>query len=311
MSQNKEVNRLITMDNKIKEFENYRGLLLALAYRMMGSLSEAEDVVQDVAIKWIECDTAKIKSTKAWLIKVCSNQALDYLKKSYKKREVYSGTWLPEIIPDTLMTWESDLDKRESLNTSFLILLENLSPIERAVFILRKVFDYSSLEVCDFLDITDSNTRKIHQRACKKIDEDKRKYLSPSNQSLDILKDFFMHACNGSSEDIKELLSHESEFWSDGGGKASAINKIIVDKEFTANFFAKLFKRLSSDIAYRFEYQLVNHQPGCVLSKKNDEQLWEVETIFSFEVENQSITRIYAQRNPDKLSIMKYHLQSA
>jgi RNA polymerase sigma-70 factor (ECF subfamily) len=120
---------------------------------MMGSLTEAEDIVQDVAIKWLENDNTRLQNPKAWLIRVCSNQALDYLKKSYRKREAYKGTWLPEIIPDSLMTWELKLDKGDSLNTSFLILLENLSPTERVVFLLRKVFDYSSLEVSNFLEI--------------------------------------------------------------------------------------------------------------------------------------------------------------
>jgi len=310
LSQIDDIIRLVYMENKSEIFESYRGPLLSLSYRMLGSLSEAEDVVQDVAISWLEQDASELRNPKSWLIRVCTNKAIDYLKKAYKKREVYSGTWLPDAIPDSLITWETDLERKESLSTSFLILLENLSPKERAVYILRKVFEYSSSETSCFLEISDSSCRKIHERACKKIDERENKYSKNHEKSFELLEEFFSLACSGSKEEITDILHSESEFWSDGGGKASAVSRILYEPVAISVFFANVFSKLPIDSKeYKLEYVFVNSSPGIVLSKIDINLLWNIETIFTFEVKEDRIARIYAQRNPDKLSILNYHLK--
>ena len=293
------------MINKDIEFQQHRSLLIALTYRMTGSFAEAEEIVQDTAIEWLKCDPGKVQNPKAWLMKVCTNKAIDSLKKAYKKREVYTGTWLPEVLPDSLISWGNEIEHKESLHTSFLILLENLKPKERAVFILKEVFEYSFKEIADFTQLTDIYCRKIYQRANDKIKNQKTTFDPKDEGSLVVLKRLFKFACAGSEEGIRDLLSPDSEFWSDGGGKVSAVRTVFYDPQRIARFFANIFKTLSNkNVVYTYEYVFINGLPGLVLSKQSEKGLWDLETLFCFEFSNKKIARIYAQRNPDKLKVM-------
>lgn len=240
-----------------------------------------------------------------------TNRAIDSLKKAYKKREVYSGTWLPEVLPDSLINWDNELEKKESLRTSFLILLENLSPKERAVYILREVFEYHYKEIAEFTHLTESNCRKIFQRAHNKVDEKSSKYDDYNENSLAALETFFESALSGSEDELKKILHSESEFWSDGGGKATAVRSILYHSEKIARFFGKIFISYKDEMShYKFEYIFVNNSPGVVISKKVDNSLWSIETIFTFEMIENKIARIYAQRNPDKLNFVSSFLKS-
>lgn len=294
------------MEDKNQEFQQYYNFLISLSYRYLGSFSEAEDVVQEVAIEWLKHQRDEINHPKAWLIRVCTNKSLDALKKAYKKREVYTGTWLPEILPDSFITWDNELETKESLKTSFLILLENLNPKERAIYVLRIVFEYNFKEIAEFVETSDANCRKIFQRAKSKIEDQKTHYDQSSDMAYENIRALFNFAKEGSSEKIMSLLSTDSEFWSDGGGKASAARQIFYNPNKIAHFFATIFHNLSKDgNTYKFNFIAVNHQPGLVLSKINDQGLWSLETIFSFEFIDDKIARIYAQRNPDKLGFIQ------
>jgi RNA polymerase sigma-70 factor (ECF subfamily) len=298
------------MKDKNAEFQKYYNLLISMSYRMMGSFVEAEDIVQEVAIEWMKTDVESISNEKAWLLRVCTNKAIDCLKKAYKKREVYTGTWLPEILPNSFIVWDNETENKESLNTSFLILLENLNPKERAVYILRSVFEYDFKKISEFTDLKDSNCRKIFERANDKIHDGNKTYDKNDENSLNILEKLFEAAKLGSEERIKELLSRNSEFWSDGGGKVSASRRILDTMQKIGRFLANIFKSLENDeFTYQYEYMLVNYMPGVVLSKQDENGLWKIETIFSFELLDNKIERIYAQRNPDKLRIISNTLR--
>ena len=291
------------------EFERYYKLLISMSYRMMGSFMEAEDIVQEVAIEWHKTDISRIKNKKAWLIRVCTNKSIDSLRKAYRKRELYPGTWLPEILPNSLITWDDEVEKKESLNTSFLILLENLNPKERAIYVLRAVFEYDFKKIAEFTTLNVSNCRKIFERANIKIINKNNIYDDNNKMSLNILKNFFDSAKLGSEDKIKELLSENSEFWSDGGGKVSAAKDVIKDIQKISRFFSNIFKSLENDEhLYKYEYLLVNHLPGLILSRKDSVGLWRIETIFNFEFINNKVYRMYAQRNPDKLKMIEKNL---
>ncbi len=281
--------------------------MMALAYRMLGSICEAEEIVQDAYIKWHDHAKENIHNPKSWLLKVCSNLALDRLKKSYKKREEYVGPWLPEPVVNKLGYWEEDhLEKSESLSMAFLLILENLNPMERVVYLLHDIFGYSFKEIGSIVDRSDSHCRKIAERARKYIQTNKPKFDTPSNQDFKILEKFFENVKNGKINRIKELFSENLEFWSDGGGKAIALPKVMVDPEKIGKFFIGILKQgFSKEVEFKNEFTTINNRPGLIFSSKTRKTDWKLETVFSFEFEEGKISRIFAVRNPDKLSLNK------
>lgn len=288
----------------------YRPYLIAFSFRMTGSLAEAEDIVSDTILECSKYNPMEIKNHKAWLTKICSNKALDYLKSARKKRESYVGVWLPDEVPSGLQIWgnleevensEHKLILDESLTTSFLLLLQKLTPQERVIYLLSEIFDYSFKEISDFLGKNIPACKKIAQRARDGISSERVKFDLPPKESEEILRRFFVSAKNGNIQDMIDLLSSDSELWGDGGGKVSAAG-FINSIEMIFNFFnclvtSEVFK---SDL-YRSEIHTVNSRPGVVISKKDNDK-WLFDTILSFEFKGDKIARIYAQRNPDKLS---------
>lgn len=287
--------------NNIDPFICNKALLISISYRMLGSFAEAEEIVQETALEWLGTGQDLIENPQSWLVRVVTNKSLDTLKRAYKRREVYTGTWLPEVLPDSLITWDYNIENKESLHTSFLILLENLNPKERAVFILRNVVEYSFKEIADFVGTSDSTARKIYERATKKVQERKEKFDTYDSSSLNVIRDFFEASCLGEEGSIRELLDEESQFWSDGGGIVSAIRVVICDMRKISRFFSNTFSRADDSVDRKVEFTFVNHLPGLIISKFNENNRWEIETLFSFELKNGVIARIYAQRNPEKI----------
>lgn len=299
----------------LKEWDQHlrlcRPYLLSFAFRMTGSLADAEDIVQEAILECASIDPGSISNHKSWLTKVCSNKALDHLKAAYKKRESYPGTWLPDAIPDSLQVWESlNVDRAvdqnillsESLTTSFLLIIERLSPEERVVYLLREIFDYSFDSIAQFLNKSEAACRKIAERSRKAVQEGRRKFDPGTGNSTELIREFFDLAKKGDAKAMTELLAEHSEFWADGGGKVSATASVIFDPAKIAAFFASLgsSKIFRSD-NHRQELAQVNHRPGVILSRQLDTGDWVMETVISFEIQDGKIARIYAQRNPDKL----------
>lgn len=275
--------------------------MLALAFRMTGSLAEAEELVQDTFLECHRYHPQEIDNHRAWLIRICSNKAINHIKSAYKRREVYPGVWLPDEIPSGLESWEDLKEKSESLTTSFLILLEKLTPEQRVVFLLKDVFDYSFEEISDFLNKGVSNCRKIAQRAREFIEQNKVRFDVPPENAMDLIYEFFVHAKNGDTTNLKRMLTEDSELLGDGGAKVSAAGHLVrLDR--ILDFLTALGKSevFHSDL-FKFEYRLVNARPGLIISKRNQENHWILDTILSFEFQGQKIARIFGQRNPDRL----------
>lgn len=292
------------------DWMQYRPFLISFAYRMTGSLSEAEDLVQDTFLECTGVPRSEIRNPKSWLTKICANKGIDHLKSAYKRRETYPGTWLPDAIPDSLAVWsslhgsespEKTLIASESLTTSFLLLVERLTPEERAVYLLSEVFEYSYKEIASLLDKSEEACRKTAQRARAAL-QSAPKFAANAPDSMDLIARFFESAKNGDNASLMELLADESEFWSDGGGKVSAAKTIIRERPDIARFFAALgtSKAFVMD-DFKMDFTRVSSRPGLIVSRKLPSGLWTFETIFSFEIRDGKIARIYAQRNPDKL----------
>jgi len=295
------------------EWKQYRPYLISFAFRMTGTLSEAEDLVQETFLECARVPRSEIKSPKSWLTKICANKGIDYLKSAYKRRETYPGTWLPDAVPDSLQVWtslqgsdspESALISSESLTMSFLLLAERLTPEERAVYLLSEVFEYSYKEISTLLDKSEDACRKTAQRARAAV-QSGPKYASNSALAPELVARFFEYAKNGDQSSLMELLADESEFWSDGGGKVAAAKTVLTEKEKIAHFFAALGNSnafVPGD--FKVDFTNVSSRPGLIISRKLSSGLWTFETILSFEFRDGKLARIYAQRNPDKLQAL-------
>ena len=297
-----------------EDCKRYRSFLTSFAYRMTGSLSEAEDLVQDTFLECANVPRSEVKNPKSWLTKICANKGIDHLKSAYKKRETYPGTWLPDVIPDSLQVWaslhesaspEKTLITSESLTTSFLLLAERLTPDERAVYLLSEVFEYSFKEISAFLDKSEDAYRKTTQRARAAMLSAPR-FAANSPDSTRLISRFFESAKNGDHESLVALLSKESEFWSDGGGKVAAAKTVLKEKTKIAVFFAGLGTSNAFVLSdFKLDFTQVSSLPGLIVSRRLPSGLWTFETIFSFEILDGTIARVYAQRNPDKLKAIE------
>lgn len=285
----------------MEEFEKNKSLMIAIAYRSLGSLSEAEEVVQEVAIEWLKQNSSDINNPKAWLVKVTTNKSLDAIKRAYKKREVYKGIWLPEIMPETTIYWDDPQELRNSLKVSFLLILEKLGPKERIVYLLRHVFEYSHKEIAGFLDIDESNSRKIFQKANKLVSEVDHEEDKATMVPDIVIQQLFEAIGNSDRDKIIELLEDDAKLYSDGGGKVIAAWKVIESSELLSKFLVGIYNSpKTKDIEYKYDFIKVNGCGGLIIYEKSSSE-WELETILSFESRNQKISKIYAQRNPDKL----------
>lgn len=295
-------------------FIQYRPYLISVAFRMTGSLAEAEDLVQDTFLECTKVNLTEIENPKAWLTKVCSNKALDHLKSAYKKREHYPGVWLPDELPESLQEWrhltdETDSPEKkmilaESLTTSFLLLMERLTPEERIVYLLKEIFDYSCKEIGDFLGKNEEACRKMAQRARAAVISGEKRFSPPPAQAEKIVNQFFELAKKGDIEKLTKLFSADSELWGDGGGKVRVAGMTKGLKNIGKFYEAMASSEMYTASNYKVEYHQVNSRPGLVISKQLSTGFWVFDTILSFEFENEKIARIYAQRSPDKLATL-------
>lgn len=273
----------------LDDFESQRPLLLAIAYRMLGSVAEAEDTVQDAYLRW-RAAAAKdeVQSAKAYLVTVVTRLCLDHLKSAAVQRESYVGTWLPE----PMRTGEG-VDS-ESISMAFLVLLETLSPAERAVYLWREVFDYTHGEIAAVLSKDEPACRQIYHRARAHIVA-KRPRFSPTREAHRLLLVQFMQACTrGDLEGLERLLASDVTVWADGGGKASAALKPVHGREHAARLLIGLAHKLPEAITV--EILDINGAPSLVV--KEGEQ---VSFVLILETDGQSIVGVFTVRNPDKL----------
>lgn len=299
--------------NSLRSWEDcyraQRNFLISYAFRMTGNLMDAEDIVQETISECLTHDFEKVINHRAWMTRICSNKSLDLLKSASKNRNKYIGDWLPDMIPDTLNhgvipQWEdSNLELAESLTISFLVLLQTLRPVERAVFLLKDVFCYSFMDVSQLMGKSEPACRKIAERARASISEKKYKFSKPSVDAEKLIHQFFEAAKYGNKSQLEALLSDKSEFQTDGGGKVPAAPMISTKAEIVDFFMSLQNSPIFSSHVYRFEITWINSRPGMIISKFVNEKYWQFETVMSFEIERQQIVRIFAQRNPDKLKV--------
>ncbi len=246
---------------RVERFERHRSLLFSIAYRMLGSVVEAEDVVQEAYLRWRRAPEDEVQSARAYLSAVVTRLSIDHLRSARARREEYVGPWLPEPLPsEPEAPGEAVLD--ESLSMAFLVLLESLTPVERAVFLLREVFEYDYAEISRIVGRAEANCRQIARRARGAVAA-RRPRFDPSPEQHQRLTHRFVEVCSsGDMEGLLELLADDATVWSDGGGKAPAALRPIRGAEKVARFLLGVLRKAPAGLAVRL--RRINGGPGIV-----------------------------------------------
>ncbi len=291
-------------DNAIEAFETYRPLLFSIAYRMLGSASEADDILQETYLRYRSAPASEIRSLKSYLTTIVTHLCLDYLKSARVQREQYIGPWLPEPI----LTTENDsmpfetAAQHESLSLAFLVLLEALTPPERAVFLLHEVFDYDYAEIAEIIGKSPANCRQLCHRAKEYIAQRQHRF-QVSRETLQHLINRFLIACQeGDVQGLKDILAQDVTTWGDGGGKAVAARRPIIGVDAVARLWLTLARKVPANLALAFED--VNGDPAVLL--------WMGDSLYSvltFDIVEGRIQAIRNILNPDKLMYITRQLQ--
>ena len=213
---------------RLATFDQYRSLLFSVAYRMLGSVADAEDMLQETFIRWRQVPDEEIRSPRAYLVTIISRLCINHLQSARIQREEYVGQWLPEpIITGTVSDPLEIIRVDESLSMAFLVMLERLTPVERAVFLLREVFEYEYSEIAAVLSQSEANCRQILSRAKQHVSAIRPRFKTSQRMKSDLLECFLKATSSGDMEGLVALLSDDVVLHSDGGGKAIAVPNLI------------------------------------------------------------------------------------
>ncbi|MEU6579040.1 RNA polymerase sigma-70 factor [Streptomyces sp. NPDC046805] len=292
----------MTMDG-VHRFEASRARLEAIAYRLLGSASEAEDAVQETYLRWQAADADRIKVPEAWLTKVLTNLCLNQLTSARARRETYVGQWLPEplLAGDPMLGPADTAEQRESVSYAVLTLLERLSPGERAVYVLREAFDYPHREIAEILDISEAACQQIYHRAKKHVADGKARTQIDEAAARRIVDEFLAAATSGRTEPLVRLLTQDAVAIGDGGGKVPARAKAFEGALAVATFMRGLFK------AGKAKRDLVGGSPEVHVTTANGEPAvvavvdGVVIGVMCLEITADGIAAFRNQVNPDKL----------
>jgi RNA polymerase sigma-70 factor (ECF subfamily) len=273
-------------------FEAHRPLLFSIAYRMLGSASEAEDVVQDVWLRARQDEHSDVRSARAYLTTIVTRLSIDRLRSAERTRLQYPGPWLPEPLAEPN---QESVELASSLTTAFLVLLEQLTPTERAVFLLREVFELDFDEIARSIGKSQANTRQILTRARSRLRDARPRFTASRRESEEIVRQF-RHACaTGNLEELMAVLHADATLVSDGGGKAIAATRPVLGADRIAKFMLGYAGKLHWSESH-FELVTVNGTPGLLLRHPIAG-----DGTYSFDIVGGRIRAIYVMRNPDKL----------
>jgi len=305
-------------------FTQHRSTLFGIAYRMTGTVMDAEDIVQESYVRWQrrlgvatatdvadtdatsspDCSIVSansIENPRAFLSTITTRLCLDYMKSAQQQRESYIGPWLPAPLLTTDILEESPEDlmmQTESLSMAFMVVLERLNPVERAVFLLREVFDFDYDEVADMVDKTEANCRQILRRARQHVRSQRTRYHTSPNEQAAMTTSFVQACLSGDMENLMTLLHEDITFCSDGGGKVIAAQKPLHGRELVVKFIINIMKQMPEGIEVRI--MPLNGVPsivGFVDGLAN--------TVMMLDVVDAGVRAVYSMRNPEKLQHLK------
>ena len=287
----------------MESFESYRPYLFSIAYRMLGSAMDAEDMVQETYLRYQATPPETINSLKAFLTTIITRLCMDQLHLARRKRELYVGPWLPEPINTTtsdVVDPQERVDTEETISLAFLMLMDQLQPIERAVFLLREVFEYEYPEIAAFLGKSEAACRQSFSRAKKHLADHRPRVHAPAAIQQKLLTGFLQAIRAGEMSSLMNLLAEDVTFWGDGGGKVKgAATRPLSGRVTVARFFLQtgsVFRRSLPGDAW-VELAEVNLQPALII-RSNERAI----SVLTIEVENGYIQTIRVVANPDKLA---------
>lgn len=280
--------------NDTSRFEAERLHLFGIAYRMLGSAAEADDVLQETFLRWSARTQRDVDSPRGFLTTVLVRLCLDQLKSARARREEYVGPWLPEPIVDT--TPEEQTSRAESINIAFLVLLERLTPLERAAFLLHEVFDQPFSEVATTLGTTEAACRQLASRARAHVDEGRARFTSSPDKKRELLTGFVAACAAGDVASLTKLLAADVVLRSDGGGRVTAALKPIYGPDHVARFSIGVAKKGAPDLTV--EFTTINSDVGAIVK----DAAGNVVTVVTLSVRDDVITDVWIVNNPEKLS---------
>lgn len=290
----------------IDDFQRYRPLLFSIAYRMLGSASDAEDIVQDAWIRYASAQPQDLRSSKAWLTTVVTRLCLDRLKSARATREEYVGPWLPEpVLTSSEERPDAMLQRHESVTLAFLVLLETLSPEERAVFLLKDVFDYSHDEIAGMLEMTASHARQLLHRAKERLADRRPRFAGDPDAKRAVAKRFVEALAARDADALTGMLAADVGFWGDGGGKVTTARRPLHGRDEVLNLLLGLHRlaRAQGLTNLSFEIVDVNFEPALVVRVAG-----QLDSIYALSIEGDAIAAIRVVRNPDKLGFIDRQL---
>ena len=280
---------------KTETFNKYRNYLFAIAYRMLGSAMDAEDMVQETYLRWQNSDVQTVESPKSFLAAIITRLCIDQLRSARVQRESYYGEWLPEPLwMGTAPANEENVLFAESVSMAFLVLLESLSPTERAAFLLHDVFAYEYDEVAEMVDKSAANCRQLVSRARKRVQDGRPRFEATAVEQQQITAQFAQACLDGDMTGLLTLLAEDVVEYSHGGGKATAAINPIYGADKVARFFLAIAKQVSEGTT--IQAGIVNSQPAIILYQGG--QAFNVMVV---DIADGRIQRIYNVLNPDKL----------
>lgn len=292
--------------NKLDIFSENESLLFSVAYNMLSNVEQAKDIVQEAFLKWYELDCENISHPKAYLVRIVTNKCIDHLNAEKTKRETYAGIWLPEPL---LNEYSENLNKRfescQPLSFGILLLLEKLSALERAVYILRDLFVYDYQEIAEIISRTEDNCRQIFRRARLHLGSEEKRFKADIAVHERVLIHFMKASAEGDMEGLINILKEDIVLLSDGGGNAiringqkiSAVPNPVTGRRNVAKFVSGIVKKITENIPdFNYKIVMANGQPSLAAFTGNVPI-----SLISLETNGENINNIYIQTNPDKL----------
>jgi RNA polymerase sigma-70 factor (ECF subfamily) len=293
---------MIDDEKRVEVFRQHRARLFGIAYRMLGTHAEAEDILQEAYLKWHQAEAEAIETPEAWLVTVVTRLSIDRLRKASTERETYIGPWLPEpLIVSDAPSPEEEMELASNLSLAFMFLLERLSPLERAVFLLHDIFDCDYADIARIVRKSETASRQIIHRARMRVRTDKPRFNADEKERRNLIKKFSAAAQAGNEQALLSLFADEISMVSDGGGKVTAARKIVHGK----NKLARLFSLNGAKHGASF-YEVIaeiNGETGLITFYQG-----KIFATTSFEFTDGRISGIYRVMNSDKLQAISEKL---
>ncbi|MFF3771190.1 RNA polymerase sigma-70 factor [Streptomyces sp. NPDC002232] len=285
-------------DTLTELFEAHRPMLLGVAYRMLGGTADAEDVVQEAWLRWTAADRAAVVEPRAFLVRVTTRLAIDRLRQAQARRESYVGPWLPEPLVTDFGPAAPDTAERallaDSVSLAVLVVLESLSPLERAVFVLREAFGFPFAEIATALDRSEAAVRQLAGRARRHVDEGRPRYDVDPAERRDLTERFLAAAAGGDLGELLALLAPDVRLVGDSGGKSKAPLRIIESADKVGRFLAAVTQ--GGEDLYEVRFLELNGAPAALVLVGG-----KPDSVFQIEIRDGLVQRLYIVRNPDKL----------